>query len=214
MKARQYQYSLLLRLFLECLDPHLYGRSPCRERRWRPRPPGPCNTQCSLLSLHLAWNIEVHFLSPPGALLSEDRNQGLVIICASCWKHTALNHGSLPQVTLISLVPSKEPACVRLPRKRENPTSATLLCWGYFGLAVSQGDVCLIGESSLKSSPKGSWPHGQMLCPVGKEPKEQCPALPRTALLSRRTVGGGGHSPGYHHTGASQLSPLSLIRAS
>lgn len=80
-------------------------------------------------------------------------------MCFLLWNTQPLKNGSLLlQVTLLSLVPSKELACVRLLRKCESQTPPTLLCCGYLGLAVSQGDfftgLSALPESSLKSSPK------------------------------------------------------------
>lgn len=68
MKEDQYQHSFSYYNVLHVLRPSRLGRISLQTQKV----PGPCNTQHSLISLQLAWDMEV--MSLPGALLFEDRN--------------------------------------------------------------------------------------------------------------------------------------------
>ena len=70
--------------------------------------------------------------------------------------------------------------------------------------------VFTLGESPLKSCPKGRWPHGQMFCPVRQgakgavpSPAKARPALPSRGIVVREEV-----------TAQAEISPSSHIRAS
>lgn len=73
-----------------------------------------------------------------------------------------------------------------------HPRSAVL---GLFGACCQPGrlfffliGLSALGESSLKSSPKGRWPSGQMPWPARQGAKGAAPSPARDRLLSRRTV--------------------------
>lgn len=143
-------------------------------------------------------------------------------MCFLLWNTQPLKNGSLlPQVTLLSLVPSKELACVRLLRKCESQTPPLCCAVATWGL-LSVRETFSLGFLPFRSlplnqvqSPRGRWPDDQMHCPgrprangAVPSPAKDCPSLQQNSGEKEDP------SPGCPHIGASQFSPFSHLMAS